>query len=310
MPLLAPVINAATVKNLVTVASATEAVPIKAIAKRHDGAIYIFAAAMRDGSSSAVISVDGLKAGATVEVIGENRTLTAAAGSFADRFLHPLFSSLSLPWCLWRPRDGGLLGLALGIAQGGRSARVDRHALLGKLPGRFGRLGQLLLSLLAEVSRGLFELFGGLVEQTGGGLLGSGGLGLVAGGSRFFGLARRLGGLLQRRGGLRGVAPSKLGHFTSALCHRLLSLRVRGPVLPAGEPRFSTHSLSPETVLSMAWKYLEAMPEAYILAIRGEDFGGFGEGLSDRARRNLSAALGFIEKFLEERTSSCEKANT
>jgi hydrogenase maturation protease len=82
------------------------------------------------------------------------------------------------------------------------------------------------------------------------------------------------------------------------------------PVLPAGEPRFSTHSLAPETVLSMAWKYLEAMPEAYVLAIRGEDFDGFGEGLSDRARRNLSAALGFIEKFLEERKSSCEKAST
>lgn len=82
------------------------------------------------------------------------------------------------------------------------------------------------------------------------------------------------------------------------------------PVQPAGEPRFSTHSLAPETVLSMAWKYLEAMPEAYVLAIRGEDFDGFGEGLSDRARRNLSAALGFIEKFLEERTSSCEKAST
>ena len=82
------------------------------------------------------------------------------------------------------------------------------------------------------------------------------------------------------------------------------------PVLPAGEPRFSTHSLAPETVLSMAWKYLEARPEAYVLAIRGEDFDGFGEGLSDRARRNLSAALDFIEEFLEERTSSCEKANT
>mgnify|MGYP001827687352 FL=1 len=60
----------------------------------------------------------------------------------------------------------------------------------------------------------------------------------------------------------------------------------------------------------MAWKYLEAKPEAYVLAIRGEDFDGFGEGLSDRAQRNLSAALGFIEKFLEERASSCEKAST
>lgn len=81
-------------------------------------------------------------------------------------------------------------------------------------------------------------------------------------------------------------------------------------IVPAGEPRFSTHSLAPETVLSMAWKYLDARPDAYVLAIRGEDFDGFGEGLSERGRRNLSAALSFIEEFLEERTSSCEKAST
>ena len=78
------------------------------------------------------------------------------------------------------------------------------------------------------------------------------------------------------------------------------------PIAPAGEPRFSTHSLAPETVLSMAWKYLEARPEAYVLAIRGEEFDEFGEGLSDRASRNLSAALGFLEQFLEERTAPCE----
>ena len=82
------------------------------------------------------------------------------------------------------------------------------------------------------------------------------------------------------------------------------------PVLPAGEPRFSTHSLAPETVLSMAWKYLEARPEAYVLGIRGEDFDGFGEGLSDRASRNLAAALGFLEQFLEERTAPCEMKST
>lgn len=82
------------------------------------------------------------------------------------------------------------------------------------------------------------------------------------------------------------------------------------PILPAGEPRFSTHSLAPETVLSMAWKYLDARPEAYVLAIRGEDFDGFGEGLSDRAHRNLEAALDFLERFLEERTAPCTTAST
>lgn len=82
------------------------------------------------------------------------------------------------------------------------------------------------------------------------------------------------------------------------------------PILPAGEPRFSTHSLAPETVLSMAWKYLEALPEAYVLAIRGEDFDAFGEGLSERASRNLAAALAFLEQFLEEHTAPCQIRST
>jgi hydrogenase maturation protease len=81
-------------------------------------------------------------------------------------------------------------------------------------------------------------------------------------------------------------------------------------VAATGKLCFSTHSLSPETVLSMAWKYLDSLPEAYVLAIRGDDFGGFGEGLSDRASRNLSAALDFIASFLEEQTTSCEKEST
>lgn len=83
-----------------------------------------------------------------------------------------------------------------------------------------------------------------------------------------------------------------------------------GPVHASNEPRLAADALAPETLLSIAWKYLEAMPEAYLLAIRGEDFDGPGEGLSDRARRNLSAALDFVEGFLEERMSSHHGATT
>ena len=83
---LAAVINSPTVEGVVAVTSAAEEAPIQTMAKRHDGAIYIFAAAMRDVSSSAVVSVEGLEAGTTVEVIGEDRTITADAGSFADNF--------------------------------------------------------------------------------------------------------------------------------------------------------------------------------------------------------------------------------
>ena len=63
-------------------------------------------------------------------------------------------------------------------------------------------------------------------------------------------------------------------------------------------PGFSTHSVSPEALLTLARDLFGAEPEAWILGIRGYEFDDFSEGLSDGARRNLGAALEYLESAL------------
>lgn len=82
---------------------------------------------------------------------------------------------------------------------------------------------------------------------------------------------------------------------------------VRGPepfalrqVKPATESSFSTHSVEPGAVLTLARQLFNGKPEAYSLAIRGYSFNGFGEGLTPGAKRNLAAALAFMQDSLKE----------
>ena len=66
------------------VTSSNAGIPIDALVKRRAGTTYVFAAAMRDGTTTATFTAP---AGATmVEVLGENRTLPTVGGSFSDRF--------------------------------------------------------------------------------------------------------------------------------------------------------------------------------------------------------------------------------
>lgn len=83
---LAPVLNSPTIKGAVTVSSHNGAVPIATMVKRPDGAIYLFAVAMRDGSTTATFNVYGLTGSRTVEVLHENRTIVAKDGVFRDTF--------------------------------------------------------------------------------------------------------------------------------------------------------------------------------------------------------------------------------
>lgn len=57
-------------------------------ATEQDGALYVFAQSMAlsGAEAGATITVEGLKAGTAVEVIEENRRLTARAGAFTDSF--------------------------------------------------------------------------------------------------------------------------------------------------------------------------------------------------------------------------------
>jgi hypothetical protein len=80
---LAPVLNSPTVADGATVKSSNTAVPVDLMVKNHGGATYIFAVAMRSGSTTATFTVPS---GDQVEVLGENRMLTVSGGKFSDQF--------------------------------------------------------------------------------------------------------------------------------------------------------------------------------------------------------------------------------
>jgi hypothetical protein len=83
---LAPVLNSPAVTNAVKVTSINVAVPIATMVKKHKGATYLFAVAMRDGETHATFKLTGVTGAKPVEVIGENRTLLSQDGSFTDPF--------------------------------------------------------------------------------------------------------------------------------------------------------------------------------------------------------------------------------
>lgn len=85
---LAPVLNSPTVAAAAPAASDVPNVPIDALVKRHGGALYVFAAAMRAGSARGIFTIRSLPPGsaATAEVLGEGRTIPVRGGRFADHF--------------------------------------------------------------------------------------------------------------------------------------------------------------------------------------------------------------------------------
>jgi hypothetical protein len=87
---LAPVLNVPSVGNGVVVASSAADVPVDVMLKRHDGATYLFAVAMRAGATTATFTLRAIPTTAAVEVIGEGRTLlpgpASGGSSFTDDF--------------------------------------------------------------------------------------------------------------------------------------------------------------------------------------------------------------------------------
>ena len=83
---LASVINSPPLTDMATVKSQNPAVPIAFMVRRHDGATYLFAVAMRAGETTVTFKLNGLEGIKPVEVIGENRNLSATNGVFTDRF--------------------------------------------------------------------------------------------------------------------------------------------------------------------------------------------------------------------------------
>lgn len=82
---LAPVLNSPTIENGVSVASSPSTTPIEVMMKKSGGAIYVFAAAMRDAPADGGFDLTGVDR-AIVEVIGESRRIPVSGGIFHDRF--------------------------------------------------------------------------------------------------------------------------------------------------------------------------------------------------------------------------------
>ncbi len=83
---LAPVLNSQTVGDGVNVTNDNTEVPLAVMVKKYNGVTYLFTVGMRDGGTTAMFTVQGLKGANTVEVIGENRIILAKNGVFKDRF--------------------------------------------------------------------------------------------------------------------------------------------------------------------------------------------------------------------------------
>jgi hypothetical protein len=83
---LAPVLNSPTIEDRAGVSSSSNAVPIAIMAKKLDGAIYLFAVAMRGDKTTATFTLQHDEDVKTVEVIGENRTIPVKDGVFKDNF--------------------------------------------------------------------------------------------------------------------------------------------------------------------------------------------------------------------------------
>jgi hypothetical protein len=82
---LAPVLNSNTIQGLVVAGTSNVAVPVDVMVKQYNGSTYIFAAAMRNGSTTGTFVVP--LPDSSVNVLGESRQVQLSGGSFSDDFL-------------------------------------------------------------------------------------------------------------------------------------------------------------------------------------------------------------------------------
>jgi len=69
------------------------------------------------------------------------------------------------------------------------------------------------------------------------------------------------------------------------------------PIRPADEVTFTSHSVSPGSIMKLCADHFGPAPEAWVMAIRGYSF-EFNEGITEAAERNLDAAVRFLSDFL------------
>jgi hypothetical protein len=83
---LAPVLNEPSVADAMRVRLIANASAVDTLTKRHNNASYVFAVEMEGRQASADFRLSSAKPAQTVEVIGEDRSITLRDGSFTDSF--------------------------------------------------------------------------------------------------------------------------------------------------------------------------------------------------------------------------------
>lgn len=84
----APILNTQTVSNAVTMKTSNKGLSsyLKSMVKRYQGYTYIYSVIENGNSTTGTFTLRGFTGTSTIEVVGENRTLTATNGVFSDTF--------------------------------------------------------------------------------------------------------------------------------------------------------------------------------------------------------------------------------
>ncbi len=83
---LAPILNGSDADRAVEVASSDPAVPVRVMAKRHGGDLYVFAVAIRGEATGATFALRETVSRGEAEVLFEDRRLPLQTGRFVDSF--------------------------------------------------------------------------------------------------------------------------------------------------------------------------------------------------------------------------------
>lgn len=71
------------------------------------------------------------------------------------------------------------------------------------------------------------------------------------------------------------------------------------PVDSCPDETLGSHLISPQGLLYLAESLFDSRPEAYLLAIKGVEFGEFNEELSVAAEKNLNQAFQFLQSQID-----------
>ena len=72
-------------------------------------------------------------------------------------------------------------------------------------------------------------------------------------------------------------------------------------ITPGNSISFTSHSITPTSLLALCQEVYSSTPDAYILGIRGIEFNSFEERLSTIAQNNLNEALKFLTPILKQK---------